>query len=46
LYPPQGTAHTHEAQQPTDITSEIAIKPSASAGAKLLAELKAKHASA
>ena len=37
-----GAAHTHEAQQPTNITSEIAIKPSAGAGAKLRAELKAK----
>ncbi len=38
----EGPAHTHEAQQPTNITSEISIKPKLSAGAKLRTELLAK----
>ena len=38
-----GTAHTHEAQLPTNITSEISVKPKMSAGAKLMEELKRKQ---
>eukprot|EP00955_Chlamydomonas_euryale_P045126 353069-Chlamydomonas_euryale.AAC.34 len=38
----KGAAHTHEAQQPVNITSEISVRPSKSAGAKLREELKAK----
>ena len=38
-----GSAHPHEAQQPTNITTEISIKPKNSAGAKLREELKTKQ---
>ncbi len=37
-----GTAHTHEAQMPTNITTEISIKPKEGAGAKLREELRKK----
>lgn len=37
----RGTKHTHEAQQPVDITKEISVKPKESAGAQLLASKKA-----
>jgi len=37
-----GAKHTHDAQQPTNITTEISVKPKDSAGAKLREELKAK----
>ena len=33
----KGAAHTHEAQQPTDITALISQKPSKGPGAQLLA---------
>lgn len=35
----KGPAHTHEAQQPVDITTEISVKPKNSVGAKLREEL-------
>ena len=38
----KGPAHTHEAQQPVDITSEISVKPKNSVGAKLREELLSK----
>lgn len=37
----KGDKHTHEAQLPTDITSEISIKPKNGPGAQLLAAKKA-----
>lgn len=37
----KGTAHPHEAQQPTNITKEISIKPKNGPGAALLAAKKA-----
>jgi len=37
----KGPNHTHEAQQPVDVTSEIDKKPKDTAGAALLASLRA-----